>query len=58
VGGAFAEFICLPASKVSKKPANVTFEQAAALALVGTTAHQCVHKISKVAPSSRILIVG
>ena len=36
----------------------MTFEQAAALALVGTTAHQCVHKISKVAPGSRILILG
>lgn len=58
VGGAFAEYICVPTSKVSRKPANVSFEQAAAVALVGTTAHQCVNKISKVTSGSHILVLG
>lgn len=36
--GAFAEHVCVPADLVDAKPANLTFEQAAAVPLAGTTA--------------------
>lgn len=40
IGGAFAEYIELPASKVSVKPEGISHALAAAVALVGTTAYQ------------------
>mmetsp|Transcript_114047 Transcript_114047/g.223697 ORF Transcript_114047/g.223697 Transcript_114047/m.223697 type:complete len:333 (-) Transcript_114047:80-1078(-) len=58
VGGAFAEYICVPASKLSKIPEGVTYDQAAAVALVGTTAHQILFDCCKVTADSKILILG
>ena len=49
VGGAFAEYISIAASKLSKKPADVSHEQAAAVALVGTTAVQGLGAIGSAA---------
>lgn len=57
-GGAFAEYIVIPASKVSKIPEGLTFDQAAAVALVGTTAHQILFEAVKVAAGQKILILG
>jgi NADPH:quinone reductase-like Zn-dependent oxidoreductase len=57
-GGAFAEYILVPLSKLSRKPAGVTFEQAAAVALVGTTAWQALFDCAQVSAGSRILIIG
>eukprot|EP01083_Nonionella_stella_P131961 401194_1 len=42
VGGAFAEYVVVPVSRLSRKPSGVSFAQAASVALVGTTAHQIV----------------
>jgi NADPH:quinone reductase-like Zn-dependent oxidoreductase len=58
IGGAFAEYITIPVSKLSRKPSGVSFAQAAALALVGTTAHQVVVDCAKVTAGSRVLILG
>lgn len=41
-GGAFAEFICVHASKLSKKPQDLPFEEAACIGCVGTTAFEGV----------------
>ena len=38
--GTFAEYVCVPADLVAPKPANLTFEQAAAVPLAGLTALQ------------------
>lgn len=57
-GGAFAEYILIPASKLSKLPDAVSFEQGAAVALVGTTAYQILFDCAKVAAGSRVLILG
>lgn len=57
-GGAFAEYILIPTSKLSKLPDVVTFEQGAAVALVGTTAHQIVVDCARVTAGSRVLILG
>jgi NADPH:quinone reductase-like Zn-dependent oxidoreductase len=58
VGGAFAEYILVPVSKLSKKPAHVSFEHAAAVSLVGTTAYQLLFTCAKLKPDDRILILG
>mmetsp|Transcript_13570 Transcript_13570/g.20366 ORF Transcript_13570/g.20366 Transcript_13570/m.20366 type:complete len:331 (+) Transcript_13570:136-1128(+) len=58
VGGAFAEYILVPVSKLSKKPSAISFDQAAAVALVGTTAYQILFDCAKVASGSRVLILG
>jgi len=57
IAGTFAEYISIPIRKLSKKPATVTFEQAAAVALVGTTAYQSLGVLN-VTASSKILILG
>ena len=57
-GGAFAEYIVIPAAKVSKIPAEVSFDQAAAVALVGTTAYQILFDAAKVTAGQKILILG
>lgn len=58
LGGAFAEYILMPVGKLSKKPAGLSFEQAAAVALVGTTAHQILFHCAKVEAGQRILVLG
>lgn len=40
--GALAEYVACPASVVARKPASLGFEEAAALPVVGTAAHQVV----------------
>eukprot|EP00041_Stephanoeca_diplocostata_P014593 m.270752 g.270752 ORF g.270752 m.270752 type:complete len:337 (-) comp19741_c0_seq2:499-1509(-) len=57
-GGAFAEFILVSSSKLSKKPEGVTFEQAAAVALVGTTARQVTLDCAAVKNSQKVLVFG
>lgn len=57
-GGAFAEYIRVPLRKLSKKPFALSFELAAASALVGTTAYQIVVECAKVSSGSKVLILG
>lgn len=57
VGGAFAEYIRIPAGKVSKKPVGITHEQAAAIPLVGTTARQALHALG-VNDGKRLVVLG
>jgi NADPH:quinone reductase-like Zn-dependent oxidoreductase len=58
VAGAFAEFVTVPANRVSRKPDGVTHDEAAAVALVGTTAHQALFSCAKLAAGQRVLILG
>ena len=58
IAGAFAEYALIPASKLSKLPENVTFEQGAAVALVGTTAHQILFQCAQLTAGSKVLILG
>jgi NADPH2:quinone reductase len=57
VGGAFAEFISISATKLSKKPAGVSHEQAAAVALVGTTAMQALQRIGA-SSNKTVMVLG
>jgi NADPH:quinone reductase-like Zn-dependent oxidoreductase len=56
--GAFAEYACAPADMVERKPANLTYEQAAAIPLAGTTALVGVRDAGRVRPGQRVLING
>lgn len=56
--GAFAEYAAAPASKVVPKPAKLTFEQAAAIAVSGTVALQAIRDHARVQPGQHVLVIG
>jgi len=56
--GAFAEFARAAASAVVAKPANVTFEQAAALPIAACTALQGLRDKGRIQPGQKVLING
>lgn len=58
IAGTFAEYIAIAASKVTKKPAELSHAKAAAIALVGTTAHQSLFSQLKVTAGQKVLILG
>jgi NADPH:quinone reductase-like Zn-dependent oxidoreductase len=55
--GSLAEYVCTGEKKVVRKPANVTFEQAAAVPVAGLTALQALRK-GGLASGRRVLING
>ncbi len=57
--GAFAEYVTVPEDRgVALKPANVTFEQAASVAIAAITALQALRDRARAQPGQRILING
>jgi len=56
--GTFAEFTVAPASQLIKKPAGVTFEEAAAAVMSGLTAMVAIRDVGRVGPGTRVLING
>jgi NADPH:quinone reductase-like Zn-dependent oxidoreductase len=56
--GGFAEYTCVAEKLVVSKPANLTFEQAAAVPLAGLTALQGLRDAGKVEPEQKVLIIG
>jgi|EP01040_Poterioochromonas_malhamensis_P008599 NADPH:quinone reductase-like Zn-dependent oxidoreductase len=56
--GAFAEYILIPASKLSKKPEALSFEVAAALPCVGSTAYQTIIEIGQVSQGTKLVVLG
>jgi NADPH:quinone reductase-like Zn-dependent oxidoreductase len=56
--GTFAEYVCVPDDHVDPKPANLTFEAAAAAPLAGLTALIGLRDIGRVQPGERVLING
>jgi NADPH:quinone reductase-like Zn-dependent oxidoreductase len=56
--GAFAEYVSAPAGAVDPKPANLTFEQAAAVPVAGNTALVGLRDLAQVRPGQRVLING
>lgn len=57
-GGAFAELASIPAKRVAHKPAGLTFEQAAAVPLAGTTALQGLRDVARLAAGQSLLVIG
>ena len=56
--GSFAEYACAREDKVAPKPANLTFEQAAAVPISAVTALQGLRNKEKVQPGQKVLIIG
>ena len=56
--GSFAEYASARPDKLVSKPANVTFEQAAAVPISGLTALQALRDKGEVQPGQQVLIVG
>jgi NADPH:quinone reductase-like Zn-dependent oxidoreductase len=56
--GSFAEYVTARADKVVPKPANVTFEQAAAVPISGLSALQAVRDDGRLQAGQSVLIVG
>jgi NADPH:quinone reductase-like Zn-dependent oxidoreductase len=56
--GSFAEYVCARPDKLAPKPANLTFEQAAAVPISGLTALQALRDTGKVQSGQKVLIIG
>jgi NADPH:quinone reductase-like Zn-dependent oxidoreductase len=56
--GAFAEYVCVPDAAVDRKPANLTYEQAATVPLAGSTALVGLRDAGGVQRGHRVLING
>lgn len=57
-GGGFAEYVCAPEAILALKPANLTFEQAAAVPMAGVTALQGLRDKGGLQPGQKVLING
>jgi NADPH:quinone reductase-like Zn-dependent oxidoreductase len=56
--GSYAEYVCAREDKLAPKPANLTFEQAAVVAISGSTALQALRDHGRVEPGQEVLIIG
>jgi NADPH:quinone reductase-like Zn-dependent oxidoreductase len=56
--GAFAEYACAKEENLVRKPAALTFEQAAALPVSGCTALQSLRERTKVKVGQKVLVIG
>jgi NADPH:quinone reductase-like Zn-dependent oxidoreductase len=56
--GVLAEYACAEQGNLAPKPANLSFEQAAAVTVSATTALQALRDKGEVQPGQKVLIVG
>jgi NADPH:quinone reductase-like Zn-dependent oxidoreductase len=56
--GAFAEYVCAREDRLALKPANLTFEQAAAVPVAGLTALQGLRDKGRLQPGQKVLVNG
>lgn len=56
--GAFAEYVCADEKKMALKPANLTFQQAAAVPLAAISALQGLRDKGRIQPGHKVLING
>jgi NADPH:quinone reductase-like Zn-dependent oxidoreductase len=56
--GSYAEYVGAREDKLAPKPENLTFEQAAVLAIMGSTALQALRDHGKVRPGQEVLVIG
>jgi NADPH:quinone reductase-like Zn-dependent oxidoreductase len=57
-GGAFAEYVAVPENALVLKPANITFEQAAAVPVAAVTALQGLRDQGQIRAGQKVLING
>jgi NADPH:quinone reductase-like Zn-dependent oxidoreductase len=56
--GSFAEYVRVSTEKLAPMPANLSFEQAAAVPISGLTALQAVRDHARARPGEKLLIIG
>jgi NADPH:quinone reductase-like Zn-dependent oxidoreductase len=56
--GSYAEYVCAREDKLAPRPANLTFEQAAVVAISGLTALQGLRDHGRLEPGQEVLIIG
>jgi NADPH:quinone reductase-like Zn-dependent oxidoreductase len=57
-GGGFAEYVCAPEDKLALKPANSSFEDAAAVPIAAITALQGLRDKGRIQPGHKVLVDG
>jgi NADPH:quinone reductase-like Zn-dependent oxidoreductase len=57
-GASWAEYACAPAERLGPKPANLSFEEAAAVPVAAITALQALRDKGRVQPGQKVLING
>ena len=58
VNGSYAEYTCVSEDLLGLKPANLTFEQAAAVPVAGVTALQGLRDQGRIQSGQKVLIIG
>ena len=56
--GAFAEYVCATENKLALKPANISFEEAAAVPVAALTALQGLRDQGRIQPGQKVLVDG
>jgi NADPH:quinone reductase-like Zn-dependent oxidoreductase len=56
--GSFAEYACAREDKLAPKPANLTFEQAAAVSISASTALQALRDQGRIQAGQKVLVIG
>ncbi|WP_448624194.1 NAD(P)-dependent alcohol dehydrogenase [Geodermatophilus sp. URMC 64] len=56
--GTFAEYVAVGSDRLAAKPANLSFEQAAAVPVSGSTALQAVRDHGRVQAGEKVLVIG
>ncbi len=56
--GAFAEYVCIPEKLLALKPANISFEEAAAVPQAAFSALHALRDIGQIQPGQKVLING
>lgn len=56
--GAFSEYVAVPESALAPKPANLTFEEAAAVPQAAGTALQGLRDVGRIRPGQKVLVNG
>ena len=56
--GSYAEYVCARENKLAPRPANLTFEQAAVVAISGLTALQGLRDHGRLEPGQKVLVIG
>jgi 2-desacetyl-2-hydroxyethyl bacteriochlorophyllide A dehydrogenase len=56
--GGFAEYVAVPVDVVARKPANLSFEEAAAVPMAAVTALQGLRRHGAIRPTQKVLING